>query len=514
MQVADKIVILDYGSQYTKLIARRVRELSVYSEILPFHVRADDLDREEIKGIILSGGPQSVFADGAPQIDPDIFNLDKPILGICYGMQLMGQVLGGTVESSDEREYGPAMLQVDDASHPFFQGLAEHQKVWMSHGDRLISAPPGFDVVGSSPNAPITAMAHRERPLVAIQFHPEVSHTEHGAHLLSNFVFKMCGSHASWKMIDFIEDAVTRIRQQVGDAKVLLGLSGGVDSSVAAVLIHRAIGDQLTCVFVDHGMMRKDEMDEVVTTFQAGIGINLVAVDASEAFLVPLSGIDDPEQKRKIIGRTFIEVFESQAALLEHPDFLAQGTLYPDVIESATHQGPAKTIKSHHNVGGLPEKMNMRLLEPLRELFKDEVRQVGRILGLPEPLVNRHPFPGPGLAVRILGAIDRESIRILQEADDIYIDMLRAHQLYDHVSQAFAVLLPVRTVGIMGDNRTYERVCALRAVTTNDFMTADWTRLPHEFLAEVSTRIVNEVAGINRVVYDITSKPPGTIEWE
>ncbi len=514
MQVSEKIVILDYGSQYTKLIARRIRDMSVYSEIIPFDTKAADLDRSDIKGIILSGGPQSVFASGAPQIDPDIFNLNKPILGICYGMQLICHVLGGRVEASEDREYGPATLKLESTSHVFFEGLNLNQKVWMSHGDRLLEPPSGFRAIGSSDNAPITAMAHRDRPILAIQFHPEVSHTEHGAQMLSNFVFKMCSCRASWKMFDFIEDSVNAIREKVGDSGVLLGLSGGVDSSVAAVLIHRAIGDQLTCVFVDHGMMRKDEMNEVVTTFRSGIGINLIAVDASNDFLGQLKDVDDPEEKRKIIGRTFIEVFDREASKLNHPEFLAQGTLYPDVIESATHHGPAQTIKSHHNVGGLPDKMNMKLLEPLRDLFKDEVRQVGRILGLPDPLVSRHPFPGPGLAVRILGAIDRESVRVLQEADDIFIEMLRSHQLYDHVSQAFAVLLPVKTVGIMGDNRTYERVCALRSVSTNDFMTADWSRLPHEFLAEVSTRIVNEVAGINRVVYDITSKPPGTIEWE
>ncbi|MCB9399594.1 MAG: glutamine-hydrolyzing GMP synthase [Acidobacteria bacterium] len=514
MDATQKIAILDFGSQYTKLIARRIREFSVYSEILANDTPASALADPSIKGIILSGGPQSVFDPDAPTVDPAVFSLGKPVLGICYGLQLITHLNGGKVESSPDREYGPAMLKLQALDHPLFAGLNHTEKVWMSHGDRVVHMPNGFKIAGASDNAPITAMVHESKPIVGIQFHPEVNHTEKGHQLLRNFVFDICNCQATWKMVDYVDASVQAIREQVGSDQVILGLSGGVDSAVAALLIHRAIGDQLTCVFVDHGMMRKDEMHQVVSTFQKGFGIKLLAVDASEQFLGKLAGVDDPEKKRKIIGHTFIEVFEAEAKKLPNARFLGQGTLYPDVIESALHKGPAQTIKSHHNVGGLPEKMNLKLLEPLRELFKDEVRQVGRLLGLPEHIVNRHPFPGPGLAVRILGAIDRESISILQEADDIFIEMLHSHDLYLHASQAFVVLLPVKTVGIMGDGRTYERVCALRAVTTSDFMTADWARLPYEFLAEVSARIVNEVKGINRVVFDITSKPPGTIEWE
>jgi len=511
----NKIVILDFGSQYTKLIARRIREMSVYSEILPFDVSLDVLRDRSVMGVILSGGPRSVLHEGAPKLASEFWDLDKPVLGICYGLQLMSHGMGGEVAPASDREYGPATLSlVDGISHPLFKDVASQSRVWMSHGDRLEKVPAGFSTAGWSENAPITAMVHNERPFMGIQFHPEVSHTEMGEKILSNFVFGICKASPDWLMADYIKRSVDEIRERVGEERVLLGLSGGVDSAVAAVLIHKAIGDQLTCVYVDHGMMRKDETRTVVETFQNNIGINLIAVDASGTFLGLLKDVSDPEQKRKIIGRTFIEVFESEAAKLDHPHFLAQGTLYPDVIESASHDGPAQTIKSHHNVGGLPEKMKMELLEPLRELFKDEVRQVGRLMGLPEEIVGRHPFPGPGLAVRIIDAVDAQSVATLQEADALFIDMLHERGLYDDVSQAFAVLLPVKTVGIMGDERTYENVCALRAVTTSDFMTADWSRLPYEFLAEVSTRIVNEVPGINRVVLDITSKPPGTIEWE
>ena len=510
-----KIVILDFGSQYTKLIARRIRELHVYSEILPYDAPLSQICDPSVKGVILSGGPRSVIAEDALLLDPDFWVENKtPVLGICYGLQLMCLQLGGEVEPASDREYGPATLRLKANETPLFEGFAESSRVWMSHGDRLLRAPDDFVVVGTSENAPITAMIHREKPLMGIQFHPEVSHTEQGMRLLRNFVFGVCGGRADWFMDDYIDRSVREIREKVGSEHVLLGLSGGVDSSVAAVLIHKAIGDQLTCVYVDHGMMRKNETETVVNTFRRQFGISLVSVDAANLFLDKLADISDPETKRKVIGRTFIEVFEAEAAKLSKPKFLAQGTLYPDVIESAGHSGPAQTIKSHHNVGGLPEKMNMTLLEPLRELFKDEVREVGRILGVPAEIVGRHPFPGPGLAVRLLGAPDRASIAILQEADAIFIEMLREYDLYDEVSQAFAVLLPVKTVGIMGDERTYERVCALRAVTTSDFMTADWSRLPHDFLAKVSARIVNEVAGINRVVLDITPKPPGTIEWE
>lgn len=509
-----RIVILDFGSQYTKLIARRIREQSVFSQILPYNTPLTEIDQPDVLGIILSGSPHSVLGSQAPTLNPKFWDIQKPVLGICYGQQLMCHQLGGEVEPSDNRQFGPATLQLELTTHPLFKGVDNGSRLWMSHGDRLIKQPPGFKIVASSRNAPITAMVHSSKPLFGIQFHPEVSHTEQGAKLLSNFLFEICGADADWRMSEYIQEAIAEIKETVGKEHVLLGLSGGVDSSVAALLIHKAIGDQLTCVFVDHGMLRYKEAEQVVDTFSQGFGIHLVAVDASDTFLSRLEGVSEPEQKRKIIGRTFVEVFESEAKKLPQPKFLAQGTLYPDVIESASHGGPAQTIKTHHNVGGLPEKMNMTLLEPLRELFKDEVREIGRLLGLPSQIVKRHPFPGPGLAVRILGEITPAGVEILQKADHIFIETLHHHNLYDDVSQAFAVLLPVRSVGIMGDERTYEQVCALRSVATNDFMTADWSRLPYDVLAEVSTRIVNEVPGINRVVFDITSKPPGTIEWE
>lgn len=508
----DKIVILDFGSQYTKLIARRVRDLNVYSEIVPFNASPNLLNDPHVKGVILSGGPRSVLAEDAPKPDPDILKTELPILGICYGLQLICNEMGGRVENAEHREYGPAELTVQ-RSCALFEGLQQTEKVWMSHGDRLVHPPEGFEIVGSSENAPITAMVHKSRPIMGLQFHPEVSHTVHGEQVLKNFLFGVCGCEPNWKMEDYIESAVKDIQDTVGDERVLLGLSGGVDSSVAAALIHRAIGDQLSCVFVDTGLLRKDEAKEVVSTFRKGFGIRLVHRDATKDFFNGLAGQSDPEVKRKFIGRKFIEVFEEEALKLDHPEFLAQGTLYPDVIESATGAGPAQTIKSHHNLS-LPEKMKMKLLEPLRDLFKDEVRAIGRILGVPEEIVGRHPFPGPGLAVRIIGEVTPEYVEILQEADAIYINHMKEFGLYDSVSQAFAVLLPVHTVGIMGDERTYDKVCALRAVTTSDFMTADWSRLPGDFLAEVSKRIVNQVKGINRVVFDITSKPPGTIEWE
>jgi len=514
METGNKIIILDFGSQYTKLIARRVRELAVFSEILPCDTPLDQLNQADIKGIILSGGPNSVFDNKALTVAPGFWDLKKPILGVCYGMQLMSHRLGGKVEASNEREYGPSNLELS-GSHPLFKGFSEKTRVWMSHGDRLEQVPDGFRIVGTSENAPITAMVHEEKPLMGIQFHPEVSHTDNGQLLLKNFVFDICGCEPMWKMENYINQVCEEIRQKVGEEHVLLGLSGGVDSAVAAVLINKAIGHQLTCVFVDHGLMRRDERRDVEESFHGRFGIDLIPVDASDLFLSRLDGVDDPERKRKIIGASFVEVFEEEARKLPvKPRFLGQGTLYPDVIESAHAGGPAQTIKSHHNVGGLPEKMDMDLLEPLRELFKDEVREIGRLMGLPEKMVGRHPFPGPGLAVRIIGAIDRESIRILQEADAIFIESLQSAGLYDTVSQSFAVLLPTKTVGIMGDERTHEQVCVLRSVNTTDFMTADWSRLPYDFLAQVSARIVNEVAGINRVVYDITSKPPGTIEWE
>jgi len=513
MITPDKIIILDFGSQYTKLIARRIREQEVYSEILPYDADPAVFLNDRVKGIILSGGPRSVLSKGAPKPHPDIFKIDRPLLGICYGLQLICQQYGGQVENAEHREYGPAILTIQKETS-LFDGLHKQEKVWMSHGDRLVSPPKGFHITGSSENAPITALCHDERPMMGLQFHPEVSHTNNGETILSNFLFKICSCRPNWKMEDFIRSAVQDITDQVGSEGVLLGLSGGVDSSVAAALIHKAIGDQLTCVFVDTGLMRKDEATDVVSTFKEGFGIHLIHRNASKEFLSGLKNESDPETKRKFIGHTFIDIFEDEAKKLNHPEFLAQGTLYPDVIESATGSGPAQTIKSHHNVGGLPEKMKMQLLEPLRDLFKDEVREVGRLLGVPQHIVSRHPFPGPGLAVRIMGEVTEKSVAILQEADAIFINLLREYDLYDHVSQAFAVLLPVKTVGIMGDERTYEQVCALRAVTTSDFMTADWSRLPTAFLADVSTRIVNQVKGINRVVYDITPKPPGTIEWE
>ena len=514
MSSVDKIVILDFGSQYTKLIARRVRELSVYSEILPHDTDLKVLKDPAIKGIILSGGPRSVLDNGAPSVDKAFWQLEIPVLGICYGLQLMCHHLGGEVAPAQDREYGPAQLSLKPNSHPLSKGLESQSKVWMSHGDRLVNPPPNFKILGTSENAPITVMIHDSRPLMGIQFHPEVSHTSCGEQLLSNFVFDICGSRPEWKMADYLNQSIAAIRERVGRHRVLLGLSGGVDSAVAAALIYKAIGSQLTCVFVDHGMMRMGERQHVVDHFQKKVGLDLIAVDASDLFLERLNGVEDPEQKRKIIGKTFIDVFEREAKNLDTPKFLGQGTLYPDVIESAGTAGPAQTVKSHHNVGGLPERMNMTLLEPLRELFKDEVREVGRLLGLPEQTINRHPFPGPGLAVRIIGAIDRQAVETLQKADEIFIDLLHQWKLYDEVSQAFAVLLPVKTVGIMGDERTHEKVCALRSVNTTDFMTADWSRLPFDFLGEASARIVNGVPGINRVVFDITSKPPGTIEWE
>lgn len=509
-----RIIILDFGSQYTKLIARRVRELSVFSQILPYNTSLEELQHPDVLGIILSGSPHSVRGSQAPKLDMAFWEMDKPILGICYGQQLMCLQLGGEVEKSDSRQFGPATLELEDIAHPLFENIDNGSRLWMSHGDRLIKMPPGFKVIARSRNAPITAMVHETKPWFGIQFHPEVSHTAQGKTLLSNFLFDICGAKADWRMAEYIQETVAEIREKVGNHHVLLGLSGGVDSSVAALLIHKAIGNKLTCVFVDHGMLRYKEAEQVIETFSEGFGIHLVPVNSADLFFERLKGISEPEQKRKIIGNTFVEVFETEAKKLPKPKYLAQGTLYPDVIESASHDGPAQTIKTHHNVGGLPEKMDMELLEPLRELFKDEVREVGRLLGLPEKVVKRHPFPGPGLAVRILGEITRRSVEILQKADDIFIKSLHQHGLYDDVSQAFAVLLPVKTVGIMGDERTYEQVCALRSVSTNDFMTADWSRLPYPFLAEVSTRIVNEVQGINRVVLDITSKPPGTIEWE
>jgi GMP synthase (glutamine-hydrolysing) len=509
----ETIVVLDFGAQYSHLIARRIRELEVYSELLPFDVPVERLRESRPRGIILSGGPDSVYEPGAPQMDAAIFSLGVPVLGICYGMQVMAHVLRGRVERVAQREFGPADLEVTRPT-PIFAGTPARQRVWMSHGDNILEPPRGFHAVARTANAPCAAMADETRHLYGIQFHPEVSHTEHGRALLSAFLRDVCGCRGSWRMASFIEEAVGAVRDQVGGGRVIAGLSGGVDSAVAALLIHRAIGARLDGLFIDTGLLRQDEGDEVVRAFREGFGVPVRRVEAARVFLDALRGVSDPEQKRRIIGRVFIEVFEKEAAKAGDAEFLAQGTLYPDLIESTSFKGPSAVIKTHHNVGGLPAAMRLKLVEPLRELFKDEVRRVGIDLGLDRRLVMRHPFPGPGLAVRILGEVTPEAIDLVRRADAIFIRELRDAGLYDQTAQAFAVLLPVHTVGVMGDGRTYEKVVALRAVTTDDFMTADWARLPHDFLARVSARIVNEVRGVNRVVYDVSTKPPATIEWE
>ena len=510
----EKILILDFGSQYTQVIARRVRECHVYSEIIPFTTGASEIAKLKPAGIILSGGPASVYAPKAPQVDAKIYDMGIPVLGICYGMQLIAHGLGGKVERSDHREYGPGKLK-GDRDCELFHKLPATLDVWNSHGDKITKLPRGFRALGETENSPHAVIGDTKRKIFGLQFHPEVVHTPRGKDILANFVHRICGCRSSWTMESFIDRTCREIREQVGDGQVILGLSGGVDSSVAAVLIHEAIGDQLTCIYVDHGLMRHGESEEVVKTFRDRFNIKLVHRDASELFLGQLSGVTDPEQKRKIIGRLFIEVFEEEQARLGGADFLAQGTLYPDVIESVSFTGgPSVTIKSHHNVGGLPERMRMQLVEPLRELFKDEVRALGRELKIPEILVGRHPFPGPGLAIRIPGTITREKVALLQRVDAIYLEEIRNAGLYDAIWQAFAVLLPVRTVGVMGDGRTYDMACALRAVTSTDGMTADVYPFDMAFLTRVAGRIVNEVRGINRVTYDITSKPPGTIEWE
>ncbi|MEP0070157.1 glutamine-hydrolyzing GMP synthase [Pyruvatibacter sp.] len=513
----DRVLIIDFGSQVTQLIARRVRETGVYSEIVPYNKADEAIDRLAPKAIILSGGPASVTGMGTPRAPERVFDLGIPVLGICYGQQTMVAQLGGRVETADEREFGRAELTASETS-PLFDGVwdtGESDQVWMSHGDRVIEIPDGFKVIGTSDNAPFAAIADESRHFYGVQFHPEVVHTLRGAKLLENFTHKIAGCGGNWSMAAFRETEIQRVREQVGEGRVICGLSGGVDSSVVAVLLHEAIGEQLTCVFVDTGMMRMGEAEEVVTLFRDHYNIKLVHVDAQKLFLDKLEGVTDPERKRKIIGATFIDVFDDEAKKVGGADFLAQGTLYPDVIESVSFAGgPSVTIKSHHNVGGLPERMNMKLVEPLRELFKDEVRVLGRELGLPEPFVGRHPFPGPGLAIRIPGEITGDRLDILRKADKIYLEEIRNAGLYDDIWQAFAVLLPVKTVGVMGDERSYEFVCALRAVTSTDGMTADYYDFSHEFLGRTATRIINEVRGINRVVYDITSKPPGTIEWE
>ncbi|MBN1446427.1 MAG: glutamine-hydrolyzing GMP synthase [Bacteroidetes bacterium] len=507
------ICIVDFGSQYTQLIARRVRELGVYCEIHPFHLAMDAIETNPPKGIILSGGPSSVYEDDAPRISGDVFEQGVPVLGICYGLQLMALYHDGAVDPAARREYGKAQLRID-SQEDLFHGVAANSVVWMSHGDSLSRIPSQFEVIAHTENAPICAIRDAEKKHYGVQFHPEVVHTDEGKTILSNFLYAICDAEGGWNPRSFIEQAIEDIRAQVGDGHVICALSGGVDSTVAAVLLHEAIGDQLYCIHIDNGVMRKDESTQVVKTFRDEFHIPLKFVDASTLFLDKLAGVTDPEKKRKIIGNTFIEVFEKEAIDFRDAAFLAQGTLYPDVIESVHFKGPSATIKSHHNVGGLPERMNLTLIEPFRELFKDEVRNVGRELGIPASLIDRHPFPGPGLAIRVLGEVDRARLDLLREVDDIYLDEIRKAGEYDRIWQAFAVLLPVKSVGVMGDARTYEYTVALRAVTSLDGMTADWARIPYDLLERLSNRIINEVRGVNRVVYDISSKPPSTIEWE
>jgi GMP synthase (glutamine-hydrolysing) len=515
-ETQNGILIIDFGSQFTQLIARRVREAHVYCEIHPPTRSLQWIKQWNPRGIILSGGPNSVYGENVPTADPAILDLSTPVLGLCYGMQVMAQLSGAKVVRADRREYGRATIEVKGGK--LFAGFepGEETPVWMSHGDHVDAPPPGFNVTASSANSPVAAFEHPSKPLFALQFHPEVAHTPRGGEIIQNFLFTVCGCTPDWTPGHFIENEITKIRELVGNRRVICGLSGGVDSSVAAALVHRAIGDKLTCIFVDHGLLRLHERSQVEQTFRRHLGIDLRTADASALFLEKLAGVTDPEEKRRRIGHTFIDVFEVEARKVgDDVGFLVQGTLYPDVIESISPRGgPSVTIKTHHNVGGLPERLPFKLIEPLRELFKDEVRQVGRELGLPEEMVGRHPFPGPGLAIRILGDVTRPNLEILRKADNIYIEEIRAAGLYDEIWQAFAVLLPVRSVGVVGDDRSYDQVVALRAVTSRDGMTADWYPFPPDVLAHISSRIANEVDGVNRVVYDISSKPPATIEWE
>lgn len=511
---SEWILILDYGSQFTQLIARRLREFNIYCEIHPFNVNLEEVLTPKPSGVILSGGPMSVNDEGAPHLQTEIFDWDVPILGVCYGLQLLSHTaIPGSVEKAEKREYGRAHLIIDNSSD-LLKDIEDGSVVWMSHGDHIHQLPSDFEIIGHTANADVAAVRHINKQIFGVQFHPEVAHTDRGKQLLKNFAYNICGLSGDWTAASFIDEQVASIREKVGSDKVLCALSGGVDSTVVATLIHKAIGDQLECVFVDNGLLRKNEFEDVLHLYTRDLHLPVRGVDATDLFMERLSGVSDPEKKRKIIGVSFIDVFEQEIGTDSEFKYLAQGTLYPDVIESVSFKGPSATIKSHHNVGGLPDKMKLDLIEPVRELFKDEVRDVGRELGIPEHFISRHPFPGPGLGIRVIGELSKERLDLLREADKIFIDELKANHLYNETWQALAVLLPVQSVGVMGDERTYEFTVALRAVTSVDGMTADWAHLPYEFLAHVSNRIINEIKGINRVVYDISSKPPATIEWE